>query len=120
LNFLSHHLLCHKRRVISGDRIVLLSHSKIQQKNFINAIHIFLDNGCPLNFIFSTIQKRINYHIHNKKKADNNLHSNKKDRFKDKYFTVPYVKFVSKKFVFIPIALKLGCKLLYFILFLIS
>jgi len=44
LNFHSHHSLCHKRGVIYGaiDRIILLSHPKFQQKNFIEAIHIFL------------------------------------------------------------------------------
>jgi len=62
LNFYSH-LLCHKRGVIYAvDRIVLLSHPKFQQKNFIDAIDTFLDNGYLLNFIFS-IHKRINYHI---------------------------------------------------------
>ncbi|KYQ46837.1 hypothetical protein ALC60_14128, partial [Trachymyrmex zeteki] len=40
-----------------------LCHPRFQQNNFINAINIFLSNSYPLEFIFSSIQKRIKFHI---------------------------------------------------------
>lgn len=95
LNFNSHHSICHKRGVVFGavDRIVLLSHSQFQQNNLIDTINIFLDNGYPLNFIFSTIQKRLNFHIHNNNNIDiNRSFLKKKIKATQKYFTIFYVK----------------------------
>ncbi|KYN30074.1 hypothetical protein ALC57_00467 [Trachymyrmex cornetzi] len=112
LNFYSHHPYCHKRSVIIGavDKIVLLSHPRFHQKNLTEAINIFLENVYPLDFIFSTIRKRLNYHIYyNNNNTDINL--NKKIKATQKYFTVPYVKDISESFL--PIAFKLGCKLSY-------
>ncbi|KYN33431.1 hypothetical protein ALC56_12143, partial [Trachymyrmex septentrionalis] len=64
---------CHKRGVIYGvvDRIFRLCHPKFQQNNLINAINIFLKNGYPLHFIFST--------IHNKRQLKTRLHEHISD-----------------------------------------
>jgi len=67
LNFHSNHLLCYKRGIIITfvDKIFLLLHPRFQH-NLVEAIHIFLNNGYPLPFIFSTIENRLKFHIHNK------------------------------------------------------
>jgi len=68
LNFYSHHPLCQKRGVIIGavDRVViLLSHPSFQEKSFIDIINTFIENGYPLQFIFFTINNRLNYHNNN-------------------------------------------------------
>ncbi|KAG5342011.1 SETMR methyltransferase, partial [Acromyrmex heyeri] len=65
LNFHSNHSLCHKKGTIISfiDKIIILSHPRFQQKNLIDAIHIFLNNCYPLSFIFSTIEQRLKFHI---------------------------------------------------------
>ncbi|KYQ49768.1 hypothetical protein ALC60_11170 [Trachymyrmex zeteki] len=111
LNFHSHHPFCHKRGVIIGavDRIILLSHPKFQEKNLVDAIHTFLENGYPLHFIFSTIQNRLFFHFRNSKNS--HFLSSKKKITVDKFFTIPYIKSVSESFR--PNALKMNSKLAY-------
>ncbi|KYN17117.1 hypothetical protein ALC57_10602, partial [Trachymyrmex cornetzi] len=102
----SHHPLCHKRSIIFGfvDKIMCLSHPRFHQKSLTSAIQIFLDNGYPFSFIFSAIEQKIKYHVHNNI-TEQNLHA------KEKYFTVPYVKSISESFV--SIAMKFHCKLAF-------
>ena len=94
-NFLSHYPPSHKKDVVFGfvNRIIRLSHPRFQDeiKNLVDAIHIFLNNGYPLSFIFSTIEKRLKFHIHNKH-IIHNL------RIREKFFTIPYVKSISESF----------------------
>jgi len=47
------------------NKIVCLFHPRFHQKNLIDTIQIFLNNGYPLSLIFSIINNRIKYHIHN-------------------------------------------------------
>ncbi|KAG5314520.1 MOS1T transposase, partial [Pseudoatta argentina] len=60
-----------------------LCHPKFQQNNLIVLINIFLQNGYPLHFIFSTIHNSIKYHINN----INSLNNNKDDT--ERSFTIP-------------------------------
>ena len=110
LNFHSHHPLCHKRGVIYGvvDKIFCLCHPKFQQNNLIDVIKIFLQNGYPLSFIFSTIHNRIKYHIN----KFNNLNKNKDDTEK-KFFTIPYVNTISERFIPIVNICMFNCKLAF-------
>ncbi|KAG5309762.1 COX1 oxidase, partial [Acromyrmex insinuator] len=107
LNFHSHHPLCDKRSVIYGvvHRVFCLRHPKFQRNNLIDAIKIFLQNGYPLRFIFSTIHNRIKYHIN----KINNLNKNKNDT--ERFFTIPYVSTISERFV--PIVNMFNCKLTF-------
>ncbi|KYM96032.1 hypothetical protein ALC62_03912 [Cyphomyrmex costatus] len=107
LNFHSHHPLCHKRGVIYGiiDKIILLCHPKFHNRNLIDAINIFLLNGYPLDFIFTTIKNRLKFHI-NKISSNNNNNNSLK-----KFFAIPFVDSVSNKFK--PIANIFTCKLAY-------
>jgi len=57
-----------------------LCHLHFQQNNLINAINIFLNNGYPLQFIFSSFKKRIKFFIN-----DNRI-----IKFKEKFFTISY------------------------------
>ncbi|KYQ46783.1 hypothetical protein ALC60_14208 [Trachymyrmex zeteki] len=109
LNFHSHHPLCHKKGVIIGmvDKIILLSHPRFHQKNLINAVNIFLNNGYSIQFIFSTMEKRIKYHINKSREVHVNLHTH----IKDKFFTVPYVKTIFESFS--SISMRFRCKLAY-------
>ena len=88
------------------DKIFCLCHPKFQQNNLIDAIKIFLQNGYPLRFIFSTIHNRIKYHIN----KFNNLNKNKDDTEK-KFFTIPYVNTISERFI--PIVNMFNCKLAF-------
>jgi len=100
LNFLSNHPMEHKKGVISGlfDRILLLSHPSFHTKNIKDAIIILLQNGYPLQFIFSTINNRIRKFIINginerdKKVTLDNTPTRK-------FFTAPYMKGISESFI---------------------
>ena len=69
-----------------------MAHPHCQQNNLIDAIHIFLENGYPLSFIFSTIKQRLKFYTLNKN-TTHNL------QIKEKYFTIPYVHFISENFL---------------------
>ncbi|KYM76652.1 hypothetical protein ALC53_12947, partial [Atta colombica] len=53
------------------------------QKNLIDTIQIFLNNGYSLSFIFSTINNRIKYYIHS-----NNFTHKINTKHKDKFFSM--------------------------------
>ncbi|KYN39596.1 hypothetical protein ALC56_06090 [Trachymyrmex septentrionalis] len=99
LNFHSHYPLCHKRRrdviTCSIDRILLLSHPKFHERNLIDAVHTFLENGYPLYFIFATVNNRLLFYIH-KYKNSHISYFPKKEIAANKYFTILYVKSVSE------------------------
>jgi len=61
LNYRSHHPLNHKKGVIYGltDKIINLSHPRFHEKNFTDIINLLLNNGYPLEFIFSNIHNRL-------------------------------------------------------------
>jgi len=97
LNFLSNHPMEHKKGVILGlfVRILLLSHPSFHVKNIKDAIIILLQNGYPLQFIFSTINNRIRkFMINGIKKRDKNVDNT----LTRKFFTVPYMKGISESF----------------------
>ncbi|KYN27545.1 hypothetical protein ALC57_03064 [Trachymyrmex cornetzi] len=104
LNFYSNHPLCHKKHIIISivDKIVRLSHPRCHQNNLIDTIKIFLNNCYPLYLIFSTINNRIKYHIHN---------NDFTHKVKQKFFSVPDFKSISESFL--PISTKFNCNLAY-------
>ncbi|KYN08455.1 hypothetical protein ALC62_00564 [Cyphomyrmex costatus] len=61
LNFLSLHPLSQKRGIIIGmvDRIFLLSHPKYHLKNLKHLVSILINNDYPLDFIFNSINYRL-------------------------------------------------------------
>jgi len=61
LNFYSHHPFTHKRGTIYSliDRVIQLSHPEFHKNNFDHIIRILLDNGYPLDLIFTSIRRRL-------------------------------------------------------------
>jgi len=122
LNYHSHHPLIHKKGLIFGltDKIINLSHPKFHQKNFTESINLLLNNGYPLDFIFSNIHNRIKKLIHQKLHNTTTI-PHTSEEFQNKYFTVPYIKYmsksiksISKKFGF-PLAFTIPNTLNFFI-----
>jgi len=97
LNFYSHHPYTHKRGTMYSliDRVLRLSHPKFHHNNFDHVIKILLDNGYPLHLIFSTIRRRLQTTSH----AHKTVPKEKEERPSHSYFTMPYVSFISKKFI---------------------
>jgi len=97
LNFHSHHPFTHKRGTMFSliDRVIRLSHPQAHKNNFNIVINILLENGYPLNLIFSTIRRRL-------KSYSYNIHS--RDNQKEKvtslpFFVIPYVSHIADKFI---------------------
>ena len=63
------------------------------QTNLEFLIHNLLNNGYPLAFIFSCINKKLKRFIFHKKIIDKTDNSNNNDKF----FTIPYVKNISER-----------------------
>jgi len=61
----SHHPFTQKRGTMYSliDRILRLSHPKFHKNNFDHIIKILLDNGYPLDLIFTTIRRRLHIFI---------------------------------------------------------
>jgi len=101
LNYNSHHPFTHKKGTIISliDRVITLSHPEFHKENFDYSIKILIDNGYPLDLIFSTIRKRLylkfNHSIHKKHSQTINIHTSKREI----YFTMPYFSFIAKKFI---------------------
>jgi len=93
LNFHSHHPFSHKRGTIYSlvDRVFQLSHSKFHKKNFDHIIKILLDNGYPLDLIFTSIRRRL--HTHRSKVY------NEMEKHSTSYFTILYVSCIANKFI---------------------
>jgi len=98
LNFYSHHPFTHKRGTMYSliDRVFRLSHPEFHEKNFDLIIKILLDNGYPLDLIFSSIRRRLHTLIYSNKKITSN---EKEDNSRLPYFTIPYVFCIAKKFI---------------------
>jgi len=96
LSYYSGHPLCHKIGTIYGlvDRAMLLSHPMYHQKNLEHIIGVLIDNGYPLDLIFSKINIRIKELIRRKgtKKPDHKKEGN--DR---KMIVFPYIKGISER-----------------------
>ncbi|KYN15594.1 hypothetical protein ALC57_12179 [Trachymyrmex cornetzi] len=115
LNYKSSHPDQHKRGVIIGllDRILFL-HPDYHKNNIKELINILLMNGYPLHIIFSTINCRIKKlskrnELYVNDIMKNNL-TNETLTFNN-YFTIPYVKNISEKFI--SIANKINHKVAY-------
>ena len=68
----------------------LLVSPRFQENNLINAINIFLNNGYPLQFIFSTIHNRIKFH--------NKIITININKVKDKFLPFHTLKLFLKNF----------------------
>jgi len=107
LNFKSHHPKTQKRGLIFGlvDRIIKLSNPIFHKQNLENIIKILLNNGYPLPYIFSNINKRIKHildnsydNTSNNKNKNKNKNNKKKDKNNTKYYIkVPFIKNVTPK-----------------------
>jgi len=97
LNFFSNHPIEHKKGVVMNlfDRTLWLSHPNFQEKNMVETINILINNGYPLQLIFSTINNRIKYLSTSgiKQHPKEERSSNNKQ-----FFTIPYVKNISENF----------------------
>jgi len=95
LNFYSHHPFAHKKGIILSliDRVIHLSHPKFHKQNFDLIIRVLLDNGYPLELIFSTIRRRL--HANHIPNAHTAIHTDQKPS----YFTIPYVSSIAGKFI---------------------
>jgi len=71
------------------DKTIRLSNPKFHQKNFELMINLLLNNCYSINFIFTTIKKRIKQIIF---KNRNNI-----DKQTPQYCTIPFVKNLSNK-----------------------
>jgi len=60
-------------------------------------------NIYPLSFVFSKIDERLRFHIHNNNTHDTHLQA------EEKYFTISYVKSISESFT--SLTMKFHCKL---------
>jgi len=99
LNFYSHHPFNHKRGTMYSliDRVIRLSHPEFHKTNFDFIINVLLDNGYPLDMIFSAIRKRLHTTFHRTSSLTSNTETNE-----DKpthYFTIPYVSCIAKNFM---------------------
>jgi len=73
-----------------------LSHPQFHEKNFTETIAFLLDNGYPLEFIFSNMHNRIKKFTHSRDQYNSSPpHTSINSK---KYFTVPYVKNTSESF----------------------
>jgi len=91
--YYSHHSYTHKRGIVYGliDRVILLSHPEFHKSNFI--INVLLDNGYPLDLIFSFIRRRLQTRSHTNSQKSN---EQKKEELSHSYFTISYVSCISK------------------------
>jgi len=98
LNYHSKHSMMHKRGVITSfiDKILLLSHSEYQQKNFFFLINIFLNINYPLNMIFSSIRKRLSVKF---KQFNNQGEQSSTNEIRDNFFVIPYINHTAEKFI---------------------
>jgi len=95
LNFHSHHPFTHKRGTILSlvDRVILLSHPRFHQQNFDFVIRVLLENGYPLDVIFSTIRRRLHA------RCDSNSRNVLQNDQNQPFFVIPYVSAIANKFI---------------------
>jgi len=101
LNFHSHHPFIHKRGTVYSliDRVVRLSHPQFHKNNFDLVIKVLLDNGYPLELIFSSIRRRLNTISHSISKRSNINVTEKEKTSSQPYFVIPYVSHISERFI---------------------
>jgi len=80
------------------DRVIRLSHPEFQENNFDYIINVLLDNGYPLDTIFSAIRKRLHTTFHRTSFLTPNTQINV-DKPTHSYFTIPYVSCIAKNFM---------------------
>jgi len=101
LSYFSGHPLCHKIGTIYGlvDRALLLAHPIFQEKNLEHVIRVLINNGYPLDLIFSRINLRIkeliNRGLNNNNINKENLKINSLIEDK-KILVIPYIKNISE------------------------
>jgi len=97
LNYHSHHPFTHKRGTMYGliDRVIRLSHPRFHENNFDHIIKVLLDNGYPLDLIFSSIRRRLYTRSYGNRTKSNE----QEKRASIPYFVIPYVSCVSKNFI---------------------
>jgi len=100
LNFHSHHPFNQKRGTMHSliDRVIRLSHPEFQENNFDYIINVLLDNGYPLDTIFSAIRERLYTTLHRASPPTQNTEINA-DKPSHSYFTIPYVSCIAKNFM---------------------
>jgi len=113
LNYLSQHPMSQKRGTILSliDRAFLLSHPEFHKKNFEFVIRTLLNNDYPIDFIFHVMSDRLKSLTHKKTFRQMNTSTNESDIDKIKWFTIPYVNSLSKKFNMVTVGTKF--KLVY-------
>src|SRR5580765_2025169 len=122
LNYFSQHPLCQKRGVIFGlvDRVFRLSHPQFHNKNLSLIINILLNNDYPLDFIFTTIRKRIKTLISNKDCSQSPplisplttpLTSPSTSHPSSYFFTIPYIRDITEKLL--PMVKKVNASIAY-------
>jgi len=77
------------------DRVIRLSHPEFHRNNFDYIIKVLLDNGYPLDLIFSSIRRR----LHTRSYGNKTISNEKEEKSSFSYFTIPYVSYISKKFI---------------------
>jgi len=100
LNFHSHHPFLHKKGTIISlvDRVILLSHPEFHKDNFNFIINTLIDNGYPLNLIFSVIKRRLYCKFQTHDLLKRTVSGNSPDNTTQPFFTIPYVSFLAKRF----------------------
>lgn len=109
LSYFSGHPMCHKIGIIYNltDRCLLLSHPLFYNKNIRLIIEILLNNGFPLDLIFSKINQRIKYLVSNNVllNRDNNVLTQSKkisemdDDNGKKIIVFPYINKITEMIV---------------------
>jgi len=105
LNFYSHHPWTHKRGTILSliDRVILLSHPRFHQQNLDFVIRVLVENGYPLDVIFSTIRRRLHARYvsksHNVLQHDQSNHNDQSVQGNQiqPFFVIPYVSAIANK-----------------------
>jgi len=101
LNFHSHHPFLHKKGTIISlvDRVILLSHPEFHKEKFNFIINTLIDNGYPLNLIFSVIKRKLYCRFQTCELQKRNVLENSQVTNLQPYFTIPYVSCIANKFI---------------------
>jgi len=77
LNYNSQHSFTHKKSTIISliNKVIMLSHPEFQRSNFDFIIKILMDNGYPLDLIFST-RKRLFFRLNHPKSQKHSYEKN--------------------------------------------
>jgi len=78
------------------DRVITLSHPDFHKENFDSIVKILINNGYPLDLIFSTIRKRFYFKFNHSKQKKHSQTINVHTPARKIYFTIPYFSFIAK------------------------